>query len=184
MLDLPKPKTGKLHKSVLENFKVSYDPANLIPKDEVTAQGHKPDAEVLAGIIEEHSYITEWRPPRERVIPLSINTLAQHGHAIQELCNKLLTHRNAMLQNSIDARNKGGRAVINGLAVESLELLEEYGEENFCKAASNLLSKKGDTGQSKGSLKDLIVNVLAGCVPKANVAGLRKRLQRLRRSKK
>lgn len=185
LLDLPKTKSGKLPKKILEKFKAVYDPSNLIPQTEERAKGHKPDVEVLADIIKEHSFTTKGKPPRDKQILLSIDTLAQHGPAMATLCNELLKHRDAMmLPNPIDASNKGGRAVINALAVESLELLEEYGEEKFREAASNLLSKKGDKGQSKVSLKKLMVNVLAACVPKANVAGLRKRLQRLQRSKK
>ena len=144
----------------------------------------KPGVEILADFIKEYSFTTKGKPPRDKQILLSIDTLRLHGKAIQELCEELLRHRNAMIRGEIKGRTKGQRSVVLALVDETSKLLEEYGEKLFRKGACEFLAKKGIEKPKKSNLNNLMVNVVSTCLPNVSINGLRKRLQRLRQSTK
>ena len=190
---LPREITGELRAKVQKRIKQSpvqelyqkYTYGAL--KDEVLMKAtdeSKPGVEILADFIKEYSFTTKGKPPRDKQILLSIDTLRLHGKAIQELCEELLRHRNAMIRGEIKGRTKGQRSVVLALVDETSKLLEEYGEKLFRKGACEFLAKKGIEKPKKSNLNNLMVNVVSTCLPNVSINGLRKRLQRLRQSTK
>ena len=164
---LPKTKTGRIKKEVVKKL----------------ADGHEHVVADLADIIEKHSHKTKSKPPRETRVVLTIDEVALHGATLSDLCNKLIAHRKEMDKGELDGSTKVGRAVINALAVEAVELLETHGEEVFRRAASQLLAKKQNKGHARNAtLNQLMANVLSACLPQANLGGLKKKLQRLRKA--
>ena len=190
-LALPREITGELTAKIQERVKQSPDEESYEKytygalKDEFIEKATgKPGDEILADLITKHSFITKSKPPRDKKILLSINTLALYGHPIQELCNKLLAHRKAMESGKIKGRAKSQKSVVLALIEETIKLHEVHGEELFRKAACKFLAKKGIGGQKNISLEKLMVNVVSTCLPLASIEGLKKKFQRFRRAQK